>query len=51
MNRPYLAGAGINARQVDFANESHLGRLIRVFRSTVDLERVYAILVGALPLL
>lgn len=50
MGTTCLAGAGINTGQIDLADESHLGRLIRIVRSTVDLERVYAILVRALPL-
>lgn len=44
----YLAIACVDAGKVDFADEGNVGRGVGVLRTTVDLERVDAVLVDAL---
>jgi hypothetical protein len=44
----YLAGRGVNTWEIDSREEGHIRRDIWVLIATVDLEAVYAVLVGAL---
>lgn len=44
----HFAIVRVNTGQVDFADESDVGRRVGVFGTAVDLERVDAVLVHAL---
>ena len=44
----YFAVACVDAWEVDFADEGHVGRGVGVLRAAVDTERVDAVLVDAL---
>jgi hypothetical protein len=44
----YFAIARVDAGEVDFADESHVGRGVGVLGAAVDFERVDAVLVDAL---